>query len=86
MGDTSDTTPLGGGGLSALGGAPLVGWLDLCVLFLMFLFVSSDVCVNSVLSPIDGATLGRAPTTKGVVMQGLLLVLAFGAYIAAQNT
>ena len=47
-------------------------------LFIIFLFVSSDFFVNNMLS---GSSLqGRTPTSSGVVIQGIVMVLLFAVF------
>lgn len=46
-------------------------------LYLIFLFVTSDVFVNKILGRINGAVDYRCPTTKGAFIQGLILVMLF---------
>lgn len=57
--------------------AARVGFKGLAALFLLFLFVVSDVFVGGVLGGFGGATRGRSPTAYGVVLQGVFLVLFF---------
>lgn len=54
-----------------------VGLKGLAALFLLFLFVVSDVFVGGVLGGFGGATRGRSPTAYGVVLQGVFLVFFF---------
>lgn len=49
----------------------------LVILFLLFVFVSSDVFVNNVLSLFGGTVQGRNPTSWGVMLQGIFLVIGF---------
>jgi hypothetical protein len=44
-------------------------------IFVMFMFVSSDVFIDKVLGRIDGAVEHKNPTTKGTFVQALVLVL-----------
>lgn len=47
-------------------------------LFIIFLIVVSDVFTNSVLSAFGSkAVQGREPTTWGVVLQGIFLVIGY---------
>lgn len=48
------------------------------ILFLLFLFVMSDMFVHNVISKINEKYVdGRHPTLKGIYIQGMLLVLMF---------
>ena len=47
-------------------------------LFIIFLFVSSDFFVNNMLS--GSALQGRTPTSSGVVIQGIVMVLLFALF------
>jgi hypothetical protein len=49
-------------------------------LYIIFLFLTSDVFVDKILDRVDDAVHDRNPTTKGTFIQGLFLVLF---YIAA---
>lgn len=47
-------------------------------LFIAFLFVSSDIFIEKILNKIDGTTIsGRETTTKGTIIQGIVLILFF---------
>ncbi len=46
------------------------------MMFLFFLFLSSDTFVNRALSRIDGAVDYKTPTSYGTSLQGLFLVMA----------
>lgn len=46
------------------------------VLFIVFIFITSDVFVNIVLKKMSGAESGGAATPYGVILQGLGIVLA----------
>lgn len=54
-----------------------LGWPRLLLLFVLFMVVCSDYFVNTVLSSVPGATMGRDPTNKGVIVQGLALVVGY---------
>jgi hypothetical protein len=45
--------------------------------FLLFIFISSDLFIDWGLSYIKGAVNHRTPTTKGTLLQGLFLTLGF---------
>ena len=48
------------------------------VLFLIFLFVLSDVFIYNILEKIDSKYVdGRIPTPKGIYVQGIILVIMF---------
>jgi hypothetical protein len=44
-------------------------------IFLIFLFISSDVFIDKVLGNIDGATEHKNPTSKGVMVQATVMIL-----------
>lgn len=46
-------------------------------LFIIFLFVSSDIFIEKFLSRFNNTTIGREPTVKGTIVQGIVLVLLF---------
>lgn len=46
-------------------------------LYALFLFVHSDVFMDNLLSKINGTVSGRSPTTKGILIQGMFLILVF---------
>lgn len=46
-------------------------------LFMAFLFISSDVFSNNVLSKIDGAIELNDVTTYGTIVQGVILILFY---------
>lgn len=47
------------------------------ILFMLFLFVISDIFTNSILSSVPGATIERNATNIGMVLQGLFLVIFY---------
>jgi hypothetical protein len=47
------------------------------ILFMLFLFVVSDVYTNSILCNVNGAIYERNATNIGVVLQGISLVILF---------
>jgi hypothetical protein len=49
----------------------------LILLFVMFVFISSDVFIDRILVSFDGATELHSTTNYGVVLQGLFLVLGY---------
>lgn len=69
-----DSRPLGpGANAPALGGVKLI-----FALFLLFLFVVSDVFVNNVISGFgEKAVRCRSPTVWGTVLQGIFLVIGY---------
>ncbi len=46
------------------------------LMFVMFVFVSSDVFINRILGNFTGAVEYKSPTSTGVVIQGMMLVVA----------
>ncbi len=61
--------------------ADIVGnirWLQLLIIFLIFLIVSSNTFVLRVLTRFNNATIADKPTSWGVVVQGLFLIGAIG--------
>jgi hypothetical protein len=62
-------------------GQAVVGFLSMAyfkllfAIFMIFLFVSSDVFIDKVLGYISGASEHRSPTTKGVMIQALIMVI-----------
>jgi hypothetical protein len=46
-------------------------------LFLIYIFISSDMFVDWGLSYIPGCTEHRRPSAKGVVVQGVIITIAF---------
>ena len=46
-------------------------------IFLIFLFVTSDIFVEHALSKWDGLVYNREPNEKGTVVQGIALVLLY---------
>ena len=68
-----DKRPALGGGARPLGGAKLIFGL-----FLLFLFVVSDIFVNNVVSGFgEKAVKCRNPTVWGTVLQGVFLVIGY---------
>ena len=57
--------------------AGLVTFRAVAALFLMFLFVVSDVFTAHVVANVRGSVAGRTPTTTGVLVQGVCLVLFY---------
>ena len=47
------------------------------ILFLLFLVVLSDFVLHNVVSMVSGTVVGREATSRGVVVQGVILVLAY---------
>jgi ABC-type branched-subunit amino acid transport system permease subunit len=58
--------------MDAIGG---IQYKFLCVMFLAFLFVSSDIFVLSLLDRVPNAVDFKTPTTYGMMLQGAALVL-----------
>lgn len=58
-------------------GRPLARPKHVLALFVIFIFVVSDVFTNSVTSGFRGAVEGRAPTAYGVAVQGVFLVIFY---------
>ena len=50
---------------------------SLSILFILFLFVLSDIYTNSILCSIPGATSERNATNTGIMLQGISLVIFF---------
>jgi len=46
------------------------------MMLIIFLFISSDVFVNRALSAFSGAVDFKHPTSYGVILQGIFLVIA----------
>lgn len=58
--------------------APSVGgWRSFAAVFVIFLFVASNVFVDHVLAGFRGAVEHRTPTAYGTVLQGLCLVALY---------
>ena len=55
----------------------LIDSKSIIILFVLFLFVVSDVFTSCVISGFSGAVSGRAPTSYGVAVQGVFLVLFY---------
>ena len=82
----SDTTPLGGGARAARPAA--LSAKMLAALFALFLLVSSDAFVHSVISRGGAGTMrDRELTAWGAVVQGVFLVVAYAlaAYLVEQG-
>lgn len=63
---------------SALVGLFSISNLKLIVfLFIIFLFVSSDIFIEKFLHKFNNAVNNREPTAKGVMIQGIVLILLF---------
>ena len=54
-----------------------IQWKLLLFVFLIFLFVSSDVFTNRVLTKFKGAVDSKYPTSYGVIIQDLFLIFFF---------
>lgn len=57
------------------------------ILLIVFLLVCSDYVINNVISLVPGAVVGREVLSRGVVVQGVLLVLAYalGNYLLEEH-
>ena len=55
----------------------MVHFKQLIIIFFLFLFVSSEVFIDKILTRIDGSTEHKNPTTKGTIIQASFLVLMF---------
>lgn len=73
----------GGGGSANLGG--VVNFKVLVALFLIFVFVTSGIFTNNVVSGFPGAVRGRTPTSYGTVVQGICLVLFYVLFLYMIN-
>lgn len=47
------------------------------LLFMAFILINTSTFIDSVLSGVDGAVDGRIPTEKGIVTQGIILMLIY---------
>ena len=54
-----------------------INYKILFFIFVIFLFISSDVFIDKALSRIDGAVEYKTPTTKGTFIQGFFLVFLY---------
>lgn len=54
-----------------------VQYKSLLILFVLFIFICSDLVIDKFLSKVNGAVEHREPTAKGVYIQGLFLVLFY---------
>ena len=50
---------------------------DAILLFIVFIFVVSNIFVEHVLTAFDGAVSGRSPENFGIVIQGVSLVILY---------
>ncbi len=74
---SDDSVPLDGGPAAAPR-LRVANYKLLLALFLMFITVSSDVFTNSVVAGFGASAVrGREPTSWGVVIQGIFLVLGY---------
>jgi hypothetical protein len=64
----------------------LTGWKTGIGLFIISLFVNSNITVDHILSKIKNATNGRTTTAFGSLLQAGLLVLLFAMFLRAQRT
>lgn len=49
----------------------------LMFIFIIFIFITSDIFVEKILGKIDGTVNHREPTSKGAFMQGLFMVFFY---------
>lgn len=61
------------------GVAKKVPWKVAIFIFLIFMFVSSDLFIEWILSRVKGATLNAEATPLGTFIQGLVVILGFVA-------
>ena len=59
----------------------LVNFKILISIFVIFVFVVSDVFTNNVLTGFRGAVHGRTATPKGTVVQGIFLVIFYVIFL-----
>ena len=52
-------------------------------LYAIFLFVNSDVFTDNVLTKINDTVSGRTPTMKGILVQGMFLIIIFAIVLMA---
>lgn len=88
MGDSTsieDAAAMAGGGGGS--GGERLGLRDAVLLLVTFLLVCSDYFVNHILVMVPAATRGREVTNRGVLVQGVCLVLAYAlvSYLVAEN-
>jgi hypothetical protein len=88
--DPTDSVPIDGGpGAPGLGShARMTNMKLLLALFLIFIFVVSDVFTNNVIAGFgDKAVRCRTPTSWGIILQGIFLVIfyALAIYLAEQG-
>ena len=82
-----DSAPLGApvaeGGSSSGEAASCLGVKPLLILLLLYIFVGSDVFVENILSSFEGTRrpLSGEVTNRGVIVSGILLVLAYAAIL-----
>lgn len=51
------------------------------ILGILYILISSDIFVDSVLSNFSGTTVGHDPTTVGVLIQSVTLVIVFSLIV-----
>lgn len=66
-----------GGAPSSSGAAGVLNLRVLIALFIVFIITVSDVFTDNVVAGFRGAVKGRTPTSYGVVVQGIFLVIFF---------
>jgi hypothetical protein len=73
-----DSTPINSDVIDSATPSASYGIKMMVILFALFMFVVSDIFTNSILSHIsDKAVNGRTPTSWGIVLQGISLVILF---------
>lgn len=55
----------------------LIYFKQLIAIFLLFLFVNTDVFIDKVLGNISGASENRHATTKGIIISGIILCIGY---------
>jgi hypothetical protein len=50
---------------------------NVLVLYAIFLFIVSDVFINSILNKFEGGVRERNPTNLGILIQGIFLVIFY---------
>lgn len=86
--DSADSVPLTVDDGEPGGDARAPGLKGLLALFVIFLVVVSDVFTNSVISGFGASAVrGREPTTWGIALQGIFLVIGYSlaTYLIGQG-
>lgn len=58
-------------------GASTIKYKHVLFIFLIFLLLASDTFIMRMLSRVDGAVTYKYATSKGVIIQGIILVILF---------